>query len=367
MLQEYLLSFKNQFSFINLFDYLTFRVSISTLTALCISFIVGPKIIKILKTKNIGEEIREDGPPGHLSKKGTPTMGGVIILISVLIPTILFSKTDTVMIQIIIFSTIWMGLIGFIDDYYKTIKRYKNGIIARYKFFGQIILGIIISYWITNSSNYDNISTITTVPFLKNVEFDLGYLYPLFVIVVITATSNAVNLTDGLDGLAAGLLSICFTVFIAVAYISGRTDFSTYLNIMYIPNIGELSVFSGAMAGACIGFLWFNASPAEVFMGDTGSLSTGAALGTLAILLKKELLLFIIGGVFVMETISVIIQLSYFRITKHRYGSGRRLFKMAPIHHHFEIIGWVESKIVTRFWIIGILLALLSLTTFKIR
>ena len=367
MLQEYLLSFKNQFAFLNLFDYLTFRVSISTITALSVSFIIGPKIIRILRVKKIGEEIRLNGPPGHLFKKGTPTMGGIIILLSVLVPTLLFSKLDNIMIQIIIFSTIWMGIIGFIDDYYKTIKRYKNGIIARYKFFGQISLGIIISFWITNSNDYNNISTITTVPFLKNVEFDLGYFYPLLVIIVITATSNAVNLTDGLDGLAAGLLSICFTVFIAVAYISGRVDFSTYLNIMYIPNIGELSVFSGAMAGACIGFLWYNASPAEVFMGDTGSLSTGAALGTLAILLKKELLLFIIGGVFVIETISVIIQISYFRITKYKYGVGKRFFKMAPLHHHFEIIGLVESKIVTRFWIIGILLALLSLTTFKIR
>ena len=231
----------------------------------------------------------------------------------------------------------------------------------------QIILGAIISYIIIISSDFNGFNTKTSVPFFKNFEFDFGILYPVMVILVITATSNAVNLTDGLDGLAIGLLAICFSVFTAISYISGRIDFSDYLNILYLPNAGELSIFASAAVGACLGFLWFNSSPAEIFMGDTGSLSLGAALGTMSILLKKELLLFIIGGVFVLETLSVIIQVSYFRYTKYRYGEGRRFFKMAPIHHHYELSGMKENKIVTRFWIVGILLALLSLATFKVR
>ena len=224
-----------------------------------------------------------------------------------------------------------------------------------------------MSFWIFNTPEFAEFNTKTTVPFFKNVELDFGKLYPLMVILVITGTSNAVNLTDGLDGLLAGLLAICFTVFSAIAYISGRIDFSDYLNIIYIPGAGELTIFTSAMAGACIGYLWFNSYPADVFMGDTGSLSTGAALGTLAILLKKELLLFIIGGVFVWEALSVIIQVSYFKYTKAFSGTGKKLFMMAPIHHHFELKGWPESKVVIRFWIIGLLLALFSLTTFKIR
>ena len=260
-----------------------------------------------------------------------------------------------------------MGIIGFIDDYMKVIIKIEKGMVAWYKMMGQITLGILISYWIVNSNDFIGFNTKTTVPFLKNIELDLGIIYPLFVIIVITATSNAVNLTDGLDGLAIGLLAICFSVFAAVSYITGRIDFSDYLNILYLPGAGELSIFSSAMVGACLGFLWFNTSPAEIFMGDTGSLSTGAALGTLAILMKKELLLFIIGGVFVFETISVIIQVSYYRYTKSKYGKGKRFFKMAPIHHHYELAGIKESKIVVRFWIVGILLALFSLATFKIR
>ena len=232
---------------------------------------------------------------------------------------------------------------------------------------GQVSLGCIISFWIFQIPEFIEFNTKTTVPFFKNVEIDLGMLYPLMVILVITGTSNAVNLTDGLDGLIAGLLAICFAVFSAITYISGRVDYSDYLNIIYIPGAGELTIFTSAMTGACIGYLWFNSYPAEVFMGDTGSLSTGAALGTLAILLKKELLLLIIGGVFVWEAISVIIQLSFFRYTKLTEGKGKRFFKMAPIHHHYELKGWPETKVVIRFWIIGLLLALFSLTTFKIR
>ena len=232
---------------------------------------------------------------------------------------------------------------------------------------GQIILSILISYFLISYSETSNFNSSVTIPFLKNVTINLGFFYPVMVVFVITGTSNAVNLTDGLDGLAAGLLAISFTVFSAISYITGRIDFSDYLNIIYLPDAGELTIFSAAMAGACVGYLWFNAYPAEVFMGDTGSLSTGAALGTLAVLLKKELLLIIIGGVFVFEALSVIIQVTYYRFTKDRNGQGERFFKMAPIHHHFELSGWPESKVVIRFWIIGLLFALLSLATFKIR
>ena len=367
MLNNYFLSLKESITVFNLFEYITFRSALAAITALLLSFIIGPFIIKKLKENQIGEEIRDNGPITHLIKRGTPTMGGVIIILAALLPTLMFSNLDNTMIKIVILSTIWMGIIGFIDDYLKVIKKLEKGMIARYKMIGQITLGIVISYWIVTSNEFMDFNTKTTVPFLKNIEIDLGYMYPLLVIIVISATSNAVNLTDGLDGLAIGLLAICFSVFAAVSYITGRIDFSDYLNILYLPNAGELSVFSSAMVGACLGFLWFNTSPAEIFMGDTGSLSTGAALGTLAIVLKKELLLFIIGGVFVFETISVIIQVLFYRYTRLKYGKGERFFNMAPIHHHYELEGTKESKIVVRFWIVGILLALFSLTTFKIR
>ena len=367
MLYNYFLSLKDSISIFNLFEYITFRSAISAITALIISFIIGPYIINTLKKHQIGEEIRNNGPKTHLVKKGTPTMGGVIIIIAALLPTLLFSNLGNTMVLIVVSATIWMGIIGFVDDYMKVIKKIKKGMVARYKMIGQVSLGIIISYWVINSNDFIGFNTKTTVPFLKNAEIDFGIIYPLLVITVITATSNAVNLTDGLDGLAIGLLAICFSVFAAVSYITGRIDFSDYLNILYLPGAGELSIFSSAMVGACLGFLWFNTSPAEIFMGDTGSLSTGAALGTLAILLKKELLLFIIGGVFVFETISVIIQVSFYRYTKNKYGTGKRFFNMAPIHHHYELAGVKESKIVVRFWIAGILLALFSLATFKIR
>ena len=367
MLYQLLTSVKESFSFLNVFEYITFRSASAAITALVISFIIGPWIIHILQSHQIGEEIRQTGPDSHLKKKGTPTMGGLLILSAVLIPTFLFGDLSNTFIQIIIISTLWMGVFGFLDDYLKVIKKSKAGLIARYKMAGQIILGIIVSFWILNTPEFAHIASKTSIPFFKNFEIDFGLMYPLIVILVITGTSNAVNLTDGLDGLAAGLLAIAFTVFAAVAYISGRVDFSDYLNILYLPGAGELTVFASAMAGACLGDLWFNANPADIFMGDTGSLSSGAALGTLAVLLKKELLLFIIGGVFVWEAVSVILQVGYFRWTKSKYPEGKRLFKMAPIHHHFELSGWPESKVVIRFWIIGLLLALFSLTTFKIR
>ena len=367
MLYHFLYPLKSYWSILNLFQYITFRSALAAILALLISFLFGPKVIHMLKTHRIGEKIRSTGPHTHIQKQGTPTMGGVLILIAVLLPTLLLSDLSSPFIQILLFSTIWMGLVGFIDDYLKVIRKFEKGLIARYKLIGQLILGLVISYWIYNQGIWDGSRSVTSVPFLKDYNIDFGLFYPLMIILVITGTSNAVNLTDGLDGLATGLLAISFTVFGAIAYLSGRVDFSDYLNIIYLPGAGELTIFTSAMAGACLGFLWYNAHPAQIFMGDVGSLSTGAALGTLAVLLKKELLLVIIGGVFVWEALSVLLQITYFRWTKNIKGEGKRLFNMAPIHHHYELSGWAETKVVVRFWIIGILLALFSLTTFKIR
>ena len=367
MIYNFLEPLKEAFSPFNVFQYITFRSAAAAILALFISFILGPVIIRKLRQYQIGEEIREHGPESHMKKRGTPTMGGLIILTAIILPTLLLADLQNSYIQIILISIIWMGLIGFLDDYLKTIKKIKSGLVAKYKLAGQISLGAIITFWIYNTPAWDNFRTVTSVPFLKDAVVDFGLLYPIIIILVITGSSNAVNLTDGLDGLASGLLAICFMVFSAIAYISGRIDFSDYLNIIYLPGVGELTIFSAACVGACIGYLWFNAAPAEVFMGDVGSLSTGAALGTLAILLKKEFLLVIIGGVFVAEALSVILQVSYFRYTKRKYGEAKKLFLMTPFHHHFELKGYPESRIVIRFWIVGLLLALLTLTTFKIR
>ena len=367
MLYHFLYPLKSYWSILNLFQYITFRSALAAILALLISFLFGPKVIHMLKIHRIGEKIRSNGPHTHIQKQGTPTMGGVLILIAVLLPTLLLANLTSPYIQIIIFATIWMGLVGFLDDYLKVVKKFEKGLIARYKLIGQILLSIGIGIWIYNQGNWDGVYTVTSVPFLKNYNLDFGFFYPLVILFVITGTSNAVNLTDGLDGLATGLLAIAFTVFGAIAYITGRVDFSSYLNIIYLQGAGELTIFTSAMAGACLGFLWFNSAPAQVFMGDVGSLSAGAALGTLAVLLKKELLLVIIGGVFVWEACSVLLQVGYFRWTRKNKGEGKRLFNMAPIHHHFELAGWPETKVVVRFWIIGILLALFSLTTFKIR
>ena len=304
-------------------------------------------------------------------------MGGIIIILSIILPTILWAKLDNLFIITILVSTIWMAIIGYIDDYLK-IKNYKKGLIARYKLLGQFILGIFIYYMIFNSNinyyivNLDNTlqnipKSSISIPFIANGFFDLNIFYIPLILIIITATSNAVNLTDGLDGLATGLTAISTLVFGAIAYASGRIDFSNYLNIIYIPQIGELFIFSLSLIGACIGFLWFNAHPAKIFMGDVGSLSLGSALGTLAILLKKEILLIIIGGIFVIESASVIIQVLYFKYTKIKTGTGKRFFKMAPLHHHLELSGWPETHVVIRLWIIGVILALFSLTTFKIQ
>ena len=367
MLYYLLYPLKDLFSPLNVFQYITFRSAIAAILALIISFILGPIIINHLRKNQIGEQIRKHGPQTHYSKEGTPTMGGLIILLAIILPTLLFADIYNPFVQILVISTIWMGLIGFIDDYLKSIKKLKKGLVAKYKLAGQIAIGLIITFWIYNTPAWDNFRTVTSIPFLKDTVVDFGLLYPLMIVLVVTATSNAVNLTDGLDGLAAGLLAISFSVFSIIAYVSGRVDFSDYLNIIYLPGAGELTIFTASCVGACLGYLWFNSSPAEVFMGDTGSLSTGSALGTLAILLKKEFLLIIIGGLFVAEAISVILQVGYYRYTKNKYGEGKKLFLMAPFHHHFELKGLPESKVVIRFWIIGLLLALLTITTFKIR
>ena len=367
MLYYLLYPLKDLFSPLNVFQYITFRSAIAAILALIISFILGPVIINHLRKNQIGEQIRKHGPQSHYSKEGTPTMGGLIILLAIILPTLLFADIYNPFVQILVISTICMGLIGFIDDYLKSIKKLKKGLVAKYKLAGQIAIGLFITFWIYNTPAWDNFRTVTSIPFLKDTVVDFGLLYPLMIVLVVTATSNAVNLTDGLDGLAAGLLAISFSVFSIIAYVSGRVDFSDYLNIIYLPGAGELTIFTASCVGACLGYLWFNSSPAEVFMGDTGSLSTGSALGTLAILLKKEFLLIIIGGLFVAEAISVILQVGYYRYTKNKYGEGKKLFLMAPFHHHFELKGLPESKVVIRFWIIGLLLALLTITTFKIR
>ena len=351
----------------NVFGYISFRAVGAALTALTISFLFGPKIIRILQSRQIGETIRLDGPESHLKKEGTPTMGGIIVLLAVILPTFLWAKFTDKHIQLILLATMWMGAIGFLDDYLKVIKKYSHGLIARYKMIGQISLGLIVGSILFYYPDSSQFATSISIPFVANGSIDISWFYIPLVILVISGTSNAVNLTDGLDGLATGLVAIATLVFGAIAYATGRLDYSDYLNIIYLPGTGELFIFCLALIGACIGFLWFNAHPAKVFLGDTGSLAVGAALGTLAVLLKKEILLFIIGGVFVAESLSVMLQVYYFRYTKKKYGDGKRMFLMAPLHHHFELLGWPENHVVVRFWIMGILLSLISLTKFKIQ
>ncbi len=349
-------------NFFNLFRYITFRSAMATVTALFISLILGPWLIRMLKNRQVKESIRTDGPQSHLAKEGTPTMGGLIILAAIVIPTLLWADLTNRFVIYILLVTVWMGAIGFMDDYLKAIKHQKKGLVGRKKLIGQICLGVIIAYLLAEFPPTPEYNLTTDIPFFKNYHlvFPLALFVP-FVVIVITGASNAVNLTDGLDGLAIGLSIICFIAFAGMAYITGRTDFSDYLDIVYLPGAGELTVYCAAAIGAGLGFLWYNTHPAQVFMGDTGALALGGILGTLAILLKKELLLVIVGGVFVAEALSVILQVSSFKLR------GKRIFKMAPLHHHFELSGWHESKVVVRFWIVGALLALLTLSTFKIR
>jgi phospho-N-acetylmuramoyl-pentapeptide-transferase len=325
-----------------------------------------------LKEAQIKEEIRPDGPPTHLQKAGTPTMGGLIILCATMVPTLLFARLDNLYVWLILLGMLWMGVVGMVDDYLKVRLKKKKGLIARYKFAGQILLGLLLGLVIIIfhrglDSGFSQSLTMTTVPFFKNTMLDFGIFYIPMVILVVTATSNGVNLTDGLDGLAIGVVGIASVAVAVMCYITGNFKLAHYLNIIYLEGSGELTIFAMALLGASLGFLWFNAYPAQVFMGDVGSLSIGGALGILFILIKKELLLIIIGGIFVAEAASVIIQRYYFKYTRKKYGEGRRVFRCAPIHHHFELLGWHESKVVTRFYIIEVLLILISLTTFKIR
>lgn len=361
MLYYLLAPLKDHFIAFNLIRYISFRATSSAILALFISLLIGPYVIRKMRQYQIGEEIRSDGPQSHLSKRGTPSMGGIIIIISVLVPTFLFAKIGETFVWMVMLSTLWLGGLGLLDDYLKIVKKYPKGLIGRYKLAGQILFGLFVGVVVYFFPVVESARSSTTLPFLKNYELEFGVFYIAVVAFVITATSNSSNLTDGLDGLLIGLSAIAAVAFGVIAYITGRVDFSDYLNIIYLPGAGELSIYCAALFGASLGFLWWNSYPAEIFMGDTGALALGGALGTIAVLVKKELLLLLICGIFVIESLSVIIQVFVYKRT------GKRVFRMAPIHHHFELLGWPEPKVVVRFWIVGILLALLTLGTFKIR
>jgi len=383
------------------FQYITFRAFAATITSLGIAAIWGKSVIYRLQRLQIGEEIRDLGLEGQMQKKGTPTMGGFIILLSLIIPTVLFAKITNVYIVLLLLSAVWLGAVGFLDDYIKVFKKNKEGLSGKFKIVGQIGLGLIVGLTMyynqyikvrvfskltvladgTQIQTYtDSKSLMTTVPFLKNNQFDYNMLLPSFipdhyvwvvyvlvVIFIITAVSNGANITDGLDGLAAGTSVIIGLTLAILAYVSGNKVFSQYLNVMFIPNSGELAIFCAAFVGACIGFLWYNTYPAQVFMGDTGSLMLGGVIATLAIVIRKEMLIPVLCGIFLIENLSVIIQVGYFKYTKRKYGEGRRVFLMSPLHHHFQKKNYHESKIVIRFLIVGIILAVVSLVTLKLR
>ncbi|MEX0966786.1 MAG: phospho-N-acetylmuramoyl-pentapeptide-transferase [Bacteroidia bacterium] len=404
-----------------LFQFISFRTAMAVMLSLIITMLFGKQIIALLQRQQVKESVRNLGLEGQIEKQGTPTMGGLIILSAILFPVLFFAKLGNIYILIMLIATVWLGAIGFLDDYIKVFKKDKRGLAGKFKIMGQVSIGIIVGALIyfhpdiviresmsshkleqldpgygdiynvqENTTaqdtgqlyNVDLHSTKTTIPFFKENEFDYAIilesissdyreytwiLYILIVIFIITAVSNGVNMADGLDGLASGLSAIVFAVLALFAYVSGNTIFADYLNIMYIPNLGELVIFSGALVGACVGFLWFNAFPAKVFMGDTGSLALGGLIAVLALLVRKELLIPLLCGLFLIENVSVILQVAYFKYTKRKYGEGRRIFKMAPLHHHYQKLGFHESKIVTRFWIVGVFLGLLTIITLKIR
>ena len=388
------------------FQYISFRAGMAAFLSLLITITFGKNLINALRKKQVGEDIRDLGLKGQMQKKGTPTMGGIIIIAAILVPTLLFAKLDNVYVILLIIATCWLGLIGFVDDYIKVFRKNKDGLAGRFKIIGQIGLGLIVGLTLYFNNDvvvrevrtgslasvevqepledqvkYNEVkSTKTTFPFLKNSEFDYNNLLPPFVpsdytwivyvlvvILIITAVSNGANITDGIDGLAAGISGIIGLTLAILAYLSGRIDFSSYLNIMYIPNLGELVIFCTAFVGACLGFLWYNAYPAQVFMGDTGSLTLGGIIAVVAFAVRKELLIPILCGIFLIENISVILQVSYFKYTRKKYGEGRRIFLMSPLHHHYQKKNIHEAKIVTRFWIAGILLAIITLATLKLR
>ena len=396
-----------------MFHYLSFRAGMAIITALLIGIVFGQRLIRLLQKKQIGEDIRNLGLEGQMQKKGTPTMGGLLILLAILVPILLFGNLRNIYVILMIVSTIWLGTIGFLDDYIKVFRKNKEGLSGRFKIVGQVGLGLIVgmTMWMHNgivvreeapksiaaqevtfsdfAGNAEKVylsapekTTKTTIPFFKNNEFDYSMLIPdswdknqvvswliyvLAAIFIITAVSNGANLTDGLDGLAAGVSAIIVVVLGILAYLSGNFIIAGYLNIMYIPDSGELLVYAAAMVGALMGFLWYNGYPAQVFMGDTGSLSIGGVIAVFALLIRKELLLPILCGIFFAESLSVIIQVSYFKYTKRKYGEGRRVFLMSPLHHHYQKRGFFESKIVLRFWILQLLLAAITLITLKIR
>jgi len=385
------------------FQYISFRAGAAAALSLLITVFFGKSLITMLRRKQVGEDIRDLGLEGQLQKKGTPTMGGIIILAAILVPTLLLAKLDNVYIILLVATTIWLGLIGFIDDYIKVFKKNKEGLAGRFKIVGQVSIGLIVGLTLYFNENVvmretypqtatltegivsdqelpkEGKSTKTTVPFFKHNEFDYRSIapflskdytwivYTLVVILIVTAVSNGANITDGIDGLAAGTSAIIGLTLAIFAYLSGRIDFSAYLNIMYIPNLGELVIFCTAFVGACLGFLWYNAYPAQVFMGDTGSLSLGGIIAVLALAVRKELMIPVLCGIFFIEILSVTLQVSYFKYTKKKYGVGRRIFLMSPLHHHYQKKNMHEAKIVTRFWIVGILLAIFSLATLKLR
>jgi phospho-N-acetylmuramoyl-pentapeptide-transferase len=396
---------------VGLFQFISFRAAMALILSLVISLVFGKKIIRYLQVKQVGETIRDLGLQGQMSKQGTPTMGGIIILACILIPTLLFAKLHNVYIVALIVSTIGLGIIGFLDDYIKVFRKNKEGLAGRFKVVGQIGVGIFVGLLLyfhpqvtirrqivglentvqvnatdrmsQHTEKYvDAKAPITTIPFVKNHEFNyakilsfLGDNYQKWawlifipiVIFIITAVSNGANMTDGLDGLAAGTTGIIGFVLALFAYVSGNLIFADYLDIMYIPNSGEIVIYMSAFVGACVGFLWYNSYPAQIFMGDTGSLALGGIVAVVAIMLRKELLIPILCGIYLIENLSVILQVSYFKYTKKRYGEGRRIFRMAPLHHHFQKMGFHESKIVARFWIVGIALAVLTIVTLKLR
>ena len=384
------------------FQYISFRAALAVITSLLVSMVFGGRIINLIRKQQIGEEVRSLGLAGEDAKRGTPTMGGLIILAAILIPTLLFAKLDNIYVIIMLISTVWLGTIGFLDDYIKVFKKDKEGLAGRFKILGQVGLGLIVGatlyfhYGITIKEKIDAPvsieteqvfgeeikSTKTTIPFVKNNEFDyevvLSWMgenaasltwivFILMVIFVVTAVSNGANMTDGLDGLATGTSAIIGATLGILAYVSGNVFFADYLNIMYIPNSGELVIYMAAFVGACVGFLWYNSFPAQVFMGDTGSLALGGIIAVFAIAIRKELLIPVLCGIFLVENLSVMLQVGYFKYTKKKFGEGRRIFKMAPLHHHFQKLGMHESKIVTRFWIVGVMLAILTIVTLKLR
>ena len=384
------------------FQYISFRAALAVITSLLVSMVFGGRIINLIRKQQIGEEVRSLGLAGEDAKKGTPTMGGLIILAAILIPTFLFAKLDNIYVIIMLVSTVWLGTIGFLDDYIKVFKKDKEGLAGRFKILGQVGLGLIVgatlyfhdgitikekinaplSIEIEQVFGEEMKSTKTTIPFVKNNEFDyevvLSWMgenlasltwivFILMVIFVVTAVSNGANMTDGLDGLATGTSAIIGTTLGILAYVSGNVFFADYLNIMYIPSSGELVIYMAAYVGACVGFLWYNSYPAQVFMGDTGSLALGGIIAVFAIAIRKELLIPVLCGIFLIENLSVMLQVGYFKYTKNKFGEGRRIFRMAPLHHHFQKLGMHESKIVTRFWIIGVMLAILTIVTLKLR